>query len=456
MAGIGFELRKLLQRENLLSLLRAYAFAGIISSGPWVLSIIGMLIIGILSFAVVTPDLLITQFQVTVTVMIAMSLIITGLIQLAFTRFIADRLFERKAELAVSNYNGVLLTVTAVTGVLGVAVLVLFFPDQTALYKLEAIAGFVIMSNVWIATVFLSGIKQYKMIVVLYLGGYTASVIGALALRPFNVEGLLGGFVAGQVLLFASMHAVILKNFPSPRGMSFEVFDPKKLYPTLMAIGFLYNLGLWIDKFIFWYWPPTSQAIIGPLRASVIYDLPVFMAYLSIIPGMAIFLVRIETDFVEHYDSFYTGVRQGGSLEHIERCRNGMIEAARSGFFEIIKIQSIATLLLFVVGERILSWLQISDLYLPLLYVQTIAAGLQVLFLAILTLYFYLDKRYVILMLCVVLVLTNGLLTAISVRLGPEYYGYGFAISLLIVVVAGFYSLERSFARLEYSTFMLQ
>lgn len=456
MAGIGFELRKLLQKENLLSLLRAYAFAGIISSGPWVLSIIGMLIIGILSFAVVTPDILITQFQVTVTVLIALSLIFTGLIQLAFTRFIADRLFEQKHELAISNYHGVLLVVTASTGLLGTLSFGFLFPDQSALFKLEAIAGFVMMSNVWIATVFLSGIKQYNAIVALYLLGYAASVIGALSLRPFDVEGLLGGFIAGQVLLFAGMHAVILKNFPSPRGMSFEMFDPRKLYPTLIAIGFLYNLGLWIDKFIFWYWPPTSQAVIGPLRASVIYDLPVFMAYLSIIPGMAIFLVRIETDFVEHYDRFYAGVREGGSLEEIERSRNGMIEAARAGVFEIIKIQSIATLLLFVVGDRLLGWLQISDLYLPLLYVQTIAAGFQVLFLAILTLYFYLDKRYVVLMICALLVVTNGVLTAISVRMGPEYYGYGFALSLLIVVVVGFYALERSFARLEYSTFMLQ
>ncbi|MGC8001539.1 exopolysaccharide Pel transporter PelG, partial [Salmonella enterica] len=72
---------------------------------------------------------------------------------------------------------------------------------------------------------------------------------------------------------------------------------------SLMAIGLLYNTAIWIDKAMFWYTPETSQAIIGPLRASVIYDLPVFLAYLSIIPGMAIFLLRMETDFVEDYDA---------------------------------------------------------------------------------------------------------------------------------------------------------
>ena len=56
MAGIGFELRKLLKKDTLLGLLQAYTFAGIIGSGPWVLSILGILIIGLLSSTVVVPS----------------------------------------------------------------------------------------------------------------------------------------------------------------------------------------------------------------------------------------------------------------------------------------------------------------------------------------------------------------------------------------------------------------
>ena len=89
MAGIGFELRKILERDNLLSLLQAYSYAAVISSGPWILSIVGILIIGILSYSMVVPNQLVTQFQVTVTYVIAVSLIFTGPFQLAFTRFAA-------------------------------------------------------------------------------------------------------------------------------------------------------------------------------------------------------------------------------------------------------------------------------------------------------------------------------------------------------------------------------
>ena len=84
-------------------------------------------------------------------------------------------------------------------------------------------------------------------------------------------------------------------------------------FGNLIASGVIYNIAIWADKILFWYFPATGQRIVGPLHASLIYDLPVFLAYLSIIPGMAIFLVRIETDFVEYYDKFYDAVRSGGT-----------------------------------------------------------------------------------------------------------------------------------------------
>ena len=67
MAGIGFELRKLLKRDSLLELMQAYAYAGIISSGPWVLSIFGILVIVLMSISMFVPGFLFSQFHVSVT-----------------------------------------------------------------------------------------------------------------------------------------------------------------------------------------------------------------------------------------------------------------------------------------------------------------------------------------------------------------------------------------------------
>ena len=60
MAGIGFELRKILSRDSYTATLRAYVYAGLISSGPWVLSIISVMLIGAMSRW--SPELLVRQF----------------------------------------------------------------------------------------------------------------------------------------------------------------------------------------------------------------------------------------------------------------------------------------------------------------------------------------------------------------------------------------------------------
>lgn len=456
MAGIGFELRKLLQKQSYFGLLQAYVYAGIISSGPWVLSIIGVIFVGFLSLGVVFPHTLIVQFQVSVTYLILSSLIFTGFIQLAFTRFIADGLFKKQDERVVPNFNGMLLIVTAISGTFGTLAMFLFFSGMSLSYRLLMLSGFVILCAIWVVTIFLSGMKQYKEIVILFAIGYTVTVLGALLLRSLGMEGLLLGFVIGHFVLLIGMVALTLRTFPLGDVIAFDFLSTGAMYPSLIWAGFLYNLAVWVDKIMFWFYPDTSQNIIGPLRASLIYDLPIFLAYLAIIPGMAVFLVRIETDFVEYYQKFYDAVREGGSLDHIENMRDNMLFTISQGLFEIVKIQAIAVLVVFVLGDSLLGWLGISRLYLPLLYVDVVAAGLQVVLLGILNIFFYLDKRHIVVFLCLLFLVANIILTALSLHLGAFYYGYGFAISLLITVLAGMHLLSRKLDLLEYETFMLQ
>lgn len=457
MAGIGFELRHMLRKNTLLSLVQAYAYAGVIGSGPWVLSIVGILLIGIFSASVVVPASLVTQFQTSVTYLVASSLIYTGLVQLAFTRFISDRLFEKKKYLVMPNLHGLLLIVLLGAGLVATLALFIVLPGLGLAYRLLMLAGFMLMSGVWVLTVLLSGMKRYRAIVGLFGLAYGLIVASALLLRPWGLEGLLAGFVLGHFVLLAGMWLLVVKEFhPARRLIAFDFLQPGKLYPSLVAIGFLYNLGIWADKFMFWFFPPTSQPIIGQLRASLIYDLPVFLSYLSIIPGMAVFLVRIETDFVEYYDKFYDAVRGGGSLEYIESMRDEMVYAIQQGLGEIAKIQTLAVLVTFVAGPWLLDTLGISRLYLPLLHVQVGGAGLQVGLMAVLNVFFYLDQRRTVLLLCAMFVVLNVVLTGLTLVFGAALYGYGFALATLLTLAAGLLLLSRRLHRLEYQTFMLQ
>lgn len=457
MAGIGFELRKLLKKQTYTGLLQAYAFAGIISSGPWVLSIIGIMLIGLFSMGVVFPHVAIAQFQVTVTYLFLISLIATGFVQLSFTRFVADRTFSKDESAILPNFNGLILVAISVSLLLALPFVAFLFPDQTVLYRLLFVMGLAVMSAIWIATVFLTGMKHYRAIVLIFFLGYSATLGLALIFRHvLGMEGLLLGFVLGHYFLLMGMIWLVYRNYHSDRFIAFDIWKPGAMYLSLMAAGFLFNLGAWVDKLMFWYYPDTGQQVIGPLHASVIYDFPIFLSYLSVIPGMAIFLVRIETDFVEYYIKFYDAVREGATLDFIERMRNHMVYHVQRGLFDIAKIQTIAVLITFALGGVLLEWLGISTLYLPLLYIDVVGAALQVVLLGILNVLFYLDQRRAVVLLTATLPLTNILFTAISLQLGAKWFGYGFALAMLVTVLLGIWILNRKLEVLEYETFMLQ
>lgn len=454
MAGIGFELRRILRKDSYISTLRAYIYAGLISSGPWVLSILSVMLIGLFSIGVVVPEVLVRHFLISVTYLMAGSLILTGGLQLYFTRFISDRLYEEKGELILPNLCGVLSLVSLVSGSLGCLLLCLLF-EMSLLLKTLLLANFVVLCNLWLVIIFLSGMKAYNRILLVMLVGYGLMIGSAWFLRHYDTEGLLLSLLIGHsCLLFVYLND-ILREYPAERLVRFDFLRKGQGFVSLMLTGLVYNLAVWADKFIFWFTPDTSQAVFGPFRMSLLYDLPIFLAYLAVIPGMAVFLVRIETDFAECYEQLYTAIREGETLQHIENLKDQMLLAVRQGLFEIFKIQSITVTLLFLWGKELLDLLGISQYYLPLFYVDLIGVSLQVLFMAQLNVLFYLDKRRVVLRQTALFLVLNLALTLYSTVLGPTLYGYGFTVSLLICCVTCLLELSRVLNDLEYTTFML-
>lgn len=454
MAGIGFELRKILSRDSYTATLHAYVYAGLISSGPWVLSILSVMLVGVISLGLVVPEVLIRQFLITVTYLMATSLILTGGLQLFFTRFVSDRLFERKYEQILPNLVGVLLLVTLGSGALGILLLITLF-DQPLIYRLLTLANFVVLCNLWLVIIFLSGMKAYNRILLVMLVGYGLMVGSAFYLRHMGMEGLLLALLLGHsTLLFLFLYD-ILREYRAEKLVAFDFLDRRQVFVSLLLTGLCYNLGIWIDKFIFWFNPDTSSQVIGPMRASILYDLPIFLAYLAIIPGMAVFLVRIETDFAEWYDRLFRAVRDGETLQHIGSLKAEMTFSIRQGLLEICKVQGLTVVLLFLFGPRLLEWLGMSSYYLPLFYIDLIGVSIQVVFMAILNVFFYLDKRAIVLELCLLFVALNAILTLLSLHLGPSFFGYGFTLSLLVCVLLGLARLSTALDDLEYETFML-
>jgi polysaccharide biosynthesis protein PelG len=455
MAGIGFELRKILKRESFVSLIQAYGAAGVISSGPWIISILSIFAIGVMTIQGTVSSAFVSGFQVSVTYLMATSLILTGPLQLSLTRFVSDRHYEKRYTLILPNVFGAITLVTVVSGTLAAAVLTCCF-SGSVLYRLLMLAGFVMLSNIWIVVLLLSAIKAWKPILIAFFSAYTITVGAATLLHASGTEGLLAGFVAGHSVLLFVLLSLVARKYPATQLITFDFLRRGQVFISLAITGLVYNLAIWVDKFMFWFNPLTGETILEPLHYSPIYDLPIFLAYLSIVPGMAVLLLRMETDFAEHYERFYHTIRQGGTLDEIIRVKNDMISAIRRGLYEIFKVQGMTVVILIVMGPKLLAWAGIPPLYRLLLNVDLVAVGVQMLLLAILNVLFYFDQRRIALGLTVFFAVTNIGFTALTLYLGPAFYGYGFAGAVVFTSIIGLILLSRTLERLEYETFMLQ
>lgn len=455
MAGIGFRLRALMNNESFTGLIQAYGFAGIISSGPWVLSILGILLIGLLNAENPSAQPFIGEFQISVTYLMAFSLLLTSPLQLMFTRFVADRTYEKKEDLILPNLLGAILVVTVVSGSLAAVLLSGFF-EGSVLYRVLMLTGFVILSVSWIVMIILSGMKAYGGVLLSFLAGYGFTLAASLKLKAFGLVGLLGGFIVGQGMLLFILLYLVLRTYSSKQLIAFDFLKRDQIFLSLAATGFFYNLAIWADKLLFWFNTRTSIGIIAPLRGSELYDLPIFLAYLSILPGMAVFLLRMETDFAECYEKFYRSIAEGAPLHRIFRIYGDMKQVIRRGFFELFKVQGMTVIVLLAVGEGLLNWVHISPNYRILLSIDLVAVGVQVLLLAVLNLLFYFDYRLDALCLCLLFALSNIVFTVLTQYLGPAFYGYGFAGSVVLTALVGLIVISRRLDKLMYATFMLR
>jgi uncharacterized membrane protein len=455
MAGVGLEIRKMLARDSYAGLLGAYGYAGLVSCGPWVLSILGMLAIGVLAGAGASPETRVTEFLVTITWSTAGSLILTGPLQLLFGRFIADRIYEERQELIVPNLLGALLLATVASGSLAAVIAFTAFHESLACRAL-LVTGFVVLCDGWVLLVLLSGVKAYRAVTAVFFGAQLASVLGAVGLRGLGFEGLLTGFVTGQAAALFGMLALVLRAFPGERTTRFDFLRPGQARYSLAAVGLVFYLGTWADKAVFWLNPATSAPVIGPLRASVLYDVPIFLAYLSAIPAMAAFFLRLEADFAERCQQFTAGVRDGAPLRELERIQEGMVACVRRSLIEIVQVQGLTLVFVLAAGPALLRAAGISPLYLRLLWVDSAAVALQVIFLGILNVLFYLDERRLALGLSTVFAAGNLVFSLFSQWLGPDWYGFGFAAAALLGTAVGLPLLSRKLERLDRDTFMRQ
>lgn len=455
MAGIGFKLIRLLDKQSYTGVLQAYGYAALIGSGPWVLSMMTLGMLGVALRAAGAGDQL-DVFYVSVTYVFAFSLVGTGPLQLVISRYAADRVFAREDHLVFPSFLGAITLVFLISAGLGAGFFLGAVPGDP-LFRIGGAGLLMVVSGIWIATVFLSAIKDYAAVLKCFLGGYVVSFVGAWwGGKVMGLAGMMLGFLGGQMALFVMLFAVIFGEFGVRSGPSFAFLAYFKKHKVLAACGLLYNLGIWIDKPVYWWLSSHGYEVAGALWAAPLYDEAVYLSFLSVAPGMAVFLLSVETTFALQYERFFRQVVEKASLAELRRTKRLMIESLADGITRMLKFQGGVTLLLVLQAETLLRALGLGAVQTLVFRVTLVGVFLLVVLLALLTVLFYLDRLKEALIACGCLAAVNAGGTILGLALDERWYGMGFTCGAAIAVVYAMIQTNYWLGRIDYETFTSQ
>jgi len=200
---------------------------------------------------------------------------------------------------------------------------------------------------------------------------------------------------------------------------------------------------------------PQAASIVGWFRASL-YDSPIFLCYLSVVPSLAIFLVSVETDFYDRYREYYGVATKHGTLRQVLEAKRAMAECLRDSLRRLLLAQAPGTLLLMALAPWIAAGLGLDRLQVAILRCGLVGAVLHVhcLFGGIVLLYF--DRRRAAAEVAAVFLVANGALTALTLFVGPRAYGLGYPLAALLGCAWAYRRLEETLADLEYLSFAAQ
>ena len=452
MAGIGFVLRKLMKKRNLTGVLGAYFHASLVSSGPWLFTVIAL---GSFFFIFKSWPILedIEDFRIIILYNFSFSLVLASPISILATRYLADCLYKKD----VSEAPGMLIGAMILLYLLGIPIASLFYLGYAKFswpLSLMAIANFQIITGIWLISVFISAVRYYKTVTFSFIFGLTIAVAAATYLGIFlGSFGMLLGFTIGLSCILASLIALVFTEYPKECRNLFNFMSYLGSYWDLALGGLAYNTAIWVDKWIMWF-APEAEVLPNRLVMYPTYDAPMFAAYLTIVPGMAMFVLTQETAFFEVYVRYYRSIQEHGSLKKIISEYKALIESVFYSGRNLLLLQCFICILTLLLAPRIFEWTGMNLMQMGIFRFGVLGSSFQILTVYLVILLSYFDYRKGALCIQLVFLFTNTIFTFISMNLGFSFYGYGYFLSALTSFLFAAILAETYMQKLPYHTFV--
>ena len=189
-------------------------------------------------------------------------------------------------------------------------------------------------------------------------------------------------------------------------------------------------------------------------RLMPFYDLPVFYAYLSVVPSLVVFVVLVETSFYEKYKIYYSNVVSRGTYEQLKRAKESMQNKLIAGISLLIEVQLLFTLLSIALGLNFLPKIGFTTEQLDIFVVLVLGFYFFILLFVMLHALMYFDDMKGVFYCGSLFILLNAGLTYGAMKWGID--GAGLFISAVLVMGIALLRVLYVLRHIDYYTFCPQ
>jgi uncharacterized membrane protein len=445
-AGIGWKLEELLDRDSLASKMSVFLTGAAVTSGPWLLTTLVLVLMRISAARTGTAG--VADAERIITIVYAGVIVLGAPVDIMLSRYAADRVYEHRRDQIAAPLRRVLagcLVTFLVLGALAMKLAGVSIELGLAGAVLSAVVG-----GQWLLLSAAGGLSSPGIILRAFAFGAPSSVIGVLLLsRPdvMGPPGYLYGFAAGQLVTLGLLLWGTLQALPLEEDENAKIWDAFKDYWLLAAAAIAFHAGLWVDKLMVYLLAGGDLASRYSSMAAV--------AWLSVVPACAYLFVTVETVFHRRFRAFYSSLHTGSSLSELEQLADEVRTEVAQTLRGTAAVQAGAALLCILLAPSVASMLHYAPGSVPILRWLIVGAALQVLAVASTLLLYYFDFRQEAFISALVQLFTSGILT-VAIGTQSNLLGAGYAGACALTCVTGITLLQIRMSRLLEHTFLSQ
>ncbi|MDD3920958.1 MAG: exopolysaccharide Pel transporter PelG, partial [Eubacteriales bacterium] len=454
MAGIGFELKKLFVGRGAISKVRAYAYAGVTTSGTMMLAIVLMQGVQMLAKAFgATDDETATMIVLMVYAMLG-SLLLCSLLQTLLSRYVADMLYQKSPERVLPSLFGGAV-VLMVPGSVLYGGFLWHAQGISLLNKGLTLGLFLVLVMVWLQMAYIAAAKDYKRIFWGFCAGVgtvfgLGSALLALGINP--VTAIMAALFCGYGIMLVSFTHVLLTIFPTGSGSVLAFVEWIGKYPDLVLIGFFSMAGAFAHIILMWF-SPLGEVVGGCFRYAPLHDSAAFFAYLVTVPTSINFVVSIEVNFYQRYKQYFSAITGGGTLSEIRLARNNMRKILIQEISRLTRTQVFVMVIFTVLMRYVLESLSFTRDMISIFQIMSVGYSAYAIGNVMMLLQLYFNDRKGALMTSILYFSLNFAGTLFTLSRDPMFYGLGMTLAGIAMYVFGLARLLAYVTNIDYHIF---